>query len=98
MGVFPISKFLVNPFLKENCHNSRTSHDIYTKLTQVAKNDKRNTRASKQIDHDVILTKFNVIVFLKVYGQSAVMRKPDSECMVYKTYIFINNILLSYRN
>ena len=95
-GVFLISEFLVNPFLKENCHNSRTSNDIYIKLTQVAKIDKRNTRTSKKFDHDLISAKCDIIVFLKVHGQFAVTRKPDSECIVYKTYIFINNIVLSY--
>ena len=36
--------------------------------------------------------------FFLVYGQSAAIRKPDSGRMIYKTYIFINNDLLFYKN
>ena len=32
--------------IKENCHNSRTSHDIDMRLGPVAKLDKRNTATS----------------------------------------------------
>ena len=40
----------------------------------------------------------NVIVFLSIYGQLAVIQKLDSGRMVYKTYNFINNNLFSYKN
>ena len=40
----------------------------------------------------------NVIVFFSIYDQFTVFQKPDSECLVYKTYIFINSNLLSYKN
>ena len=63
------------------------------KLTQVTKLDKKNTRTSKNIDDD---EKSDVTVFLKSYDRF-LARKPDSECMMYKIYIFINNIPLSYR-
>ena len=39
----------------------------------------------------------DVVVFFPIYGQFAAMQKPDSGCMVYKTYIFINSDLLSER-
>ena len=40
----------------------------------------------------------DVNVFLQIYGLFAAIRKPDSGGKVYKTYIFINNNLLSYEN
>ena len=48
-GVFPISGFLVNPLLKENCHKSRTGNDIDMKLGPVTKLDKRNKITSKKL-------------------------------------------------
>ena len=40
----------------------------------------------------------DVIVFFPIYGQFAAIRKPYSGGLAYKTYIFINNNLLSYKN
>ena len=49
-GVYPISRFLVNPFLiKENCHNSRTSADADMKLGPVSKLDKRKKNPVKKV-------------------------------------------------
>ena len=84
-------------FINENCHNSRISHDIDIKLGPVTRLDRGNTSTSKKIDDDVMSTDCDVIVFFLIYGQFATIRKPDSRCMVYKTYIFINSNLLSYR-
>ena len=39
----------------------------------------------------------DVFVFFSICGQFAAIQKPDSRCMVYKIYIFINSNLLSYR-
>ena len=36
----------------------------------------------------------DVVVFFPIYGEFSAIRKPDSGCMAYKTYIFINNNLL----
>ena len=36
--------------------------------------------------------------FFPIYGQFGAIWKPDSERMVYKTYILINNDLLSDKN
>ena len=36
----------------------------------------------------------DLIVIFTIYGQFAAIRKADSERIVYKTYIFINNNLL----
>ena len=40
----------------------------------------------------------DVIIIFSIYDQSGVVRKPDSRCIVCKTYIFINGNLLSYEN
>ena len=41
---------------------------------------------------------YNLIVIFSIYGQFGAIRKPDSGHIIYKTYIFINNNLLSYEN
>ena len=67
------------------------------KLEPVIKLDKKNTATSKKFDDGAISANFDVIVFFPIYGQFAAIRKPDSGRMVYKTYIFNNN-LLPYKN
>ena len=54
-GVFSISGFLVQFFINENFHNSRTSHDTDMKLGAVTTLDKRNTATSTKFDKDFIL-------------------------------------------
>ena len=49
----------------------------------------------KKIDNDDMLSNFDVIYFLPIKGQFAAIRKLDSQCMLYETYIFINNNLWS---
>ena len=39
----------------------------------------------------------DVIVLFPIYGHFAVFWKQDSRIMVYKTYIFINNKLGTYK-
>ena len=39
----------------------------------------------------------DVIDIFPIYGQFRVIRKPDSGCIVCKTYIFINSNFLSYK-
>ena len=84
--------------MNKNCQNSRTSHDIGMKLGPVTKCGKRNMTASKKIDDDFIWANCDVIVFYPIYDQSAAIWKPDSGRMVYKTYIYIKNNLLPYKN
>ena len=38
------------------------------------------------------------IAIFTIYGQSGAIRNPDSERIVFKTYIFIKNNFLSYKN
>ena len=81
-------------FINENCHNSRASHDINVRLGPVTKLDKTNTGTSEKYDDDVMSANCDVIVFFSTYGESAAIRKPDTGCMIYKTYIFNNSNLL----
>ena len=68
------------------------------KLGPVTILDKRNTATLKKIDHDVMSTICNAIIVFPIYGQFATIQKPNSGRMVYKTYIFNKNNLLSYKN
>ena len=40
----------------------------------------------------------DIIVIFPIYGRLGAIRKPDSGRIVCKTYIFINNNVLSYKN
>ena len=63
------------------------------KLGPVTKPDMGNTSTSKKVDHDAMSTNRDVIVFLPIHGQFAAIQKTHSGSMVYKTYIFILQIL-----
>ena len=84
--------------IKENCHNSRTSDDIDRKLGPVTKLYKNNKTTSKKFEDDVMSENCDVIVIFSIYDQFGAIRKPDSQCRVCKTYVFINSNLLSYKN
>ena len=96
--VFPISRFLVQSLIKENCHNSKTSDYIDTKLGSVTNLNKINKATLKRFDDDFISTNSDVIVISPIYDQFGAIRNPHSGSIVCKTYIFINNNLLSYKN
>ena len=68
------------------------------KLGPVTKLHKKNKTTSKKFDDDVMSENCNVIVILAIYGQFGAIQKPNSECIVCKTYVFINSNLLSYKN
>ena len=71
--------------MNENCHNSRTSHDIDMKLGPLTKAEKSNTATSKKkMDNDVMAEDFDVIVFFTICGHTVTIRKRDSGRMVYK--------------
>ena len=64
------------------------------KLGPVTKIDKRNRITSKKkIEDDFMSSNCHVIVIFLVSGQFGTIRKPDSGCIVFKTYIFINSNL-----
>ena len=66
------------------------------KLGPVTKLDKRNTARSNKFDE--LSESCEVIVIFPIYSQSGAIRKPDPGRINYKTYIFINSYLLSYKN
>ena len=70
------------------------------KLGLVTKPNKKNTATSKKkkkSNNDDVMSE-NCNVFFPIHGQFAAIAKPNSGRMVYKTYIFNNNNLLSYNN
>ena len=67
------------------------------KLGPVTKNDKRKKTTSRRFDDDVMLENRGVIVIFPIYSQFGAIRKPDSGCIVCKTYVLINSNLLSYK-
>ena len=91
-----ISDFRISgqSLIKENCHNSRTSDDIYMKLGPVTKLDKINKKLSKKFGNDVISENYDVTAIFSFYGKFGAIRKPNFRRVVYKTYIFINSNLL----
>ena len=66
------------------------------KLGPVTKLDKRNTARSKKFDE--FSENCEVIVDFPIYSQFGAIRKLDSGRINYKTYIFNNSNLLSYKN
>ena len=68
------------------------------KLGPVTKLDKRNKTTSEKFGHDVMSANCDVIVIFVIYGQFAVIRKPDSGRAVCKSYIFNKSNLSSYKN
>ena len=40
----------------------------------------------------------DVIVVFRIYDQFEAIRKSESGCIVFETYIFINSNFLSYKN
>ena len=67
------------------------------KCETVTKLDYRNKIKSK-IDDDVMLENFDAIAIFLIYSQFGAIGRPDSKCILCKTYIFINSNLLSYKN
>ena len=88
-----ISDFQISgqSLIKESCHKSRTSDDTDMKLESVTKLDKRNKTTSIKIDDKVMPTDSDDIVIFLIYGHLGAIRKPDSVCIVCKTYIVINS-------
>ena len=68
------------------------------KLGPVTKLDKRNKATSKRFYNDVMWENCDVVVIFLIYGQFGAIQKPDSGHRVWKSYVFINSNLLSYKN
>ena len=75
MRVFPISGFLVNPLIKENCHNSRATDEIHMKLGSVTKPDKRHKTMLKKFNDGIMSGNCDAIIIFPVYGQFGVTWK-----------------------
>ena len=63
------------------------------KLEPIIELDKRNKTTSKKFDDDVMWVNCDVIVIFSIYDQFGAIRKPDSGCIVCKSYIFIEATL-----
>ena len=62
------------------------------------KHDMRNKTTSKKFVDDVISENCDVIAIFSICDQFEAIWKPDSGRIACKTYIFINNNLLSSKN
>ena len=60
--------------------------------------DKKIKITSKKFDDDVMSENYDFIVIFPIFDLFRAMRKPDSERIVCKTYVFINSNPLSYKN
>ena len=63
------------------------------KFGSVTKLDKRNKTTLKNFGDNVKSANCDIIVIFPIYGRFGAIRKPDSERIVCKTYIFINSNL-----
>ena len=68
-----------------------------TKLDMGNKTTPKKTK-NKKIDDDIMSGNCDVIAMFPTYGQFGAIRKPDSVCIVCKTYILNNSNLLSYKS
>ena len=74
---------MINPIygqslIKENCHNSRTSHDINTRLGPVTILGKINKATLKRTGDDPMSVNRDFIIIFSSYGQLGAIGKPDS--------------------
>ena len=61
------------------------------KLGPVTRLDKNNTATSKNFNEYVMSANCDVIAIFPIYCKFKVIWKPDSGCMVCKTYVVFNN-------
>ena len=96
-GVFPISRLLVNP-LKTKIVITQEPVTIWhdTWISNWTWQEKHGQ--IKKIDDDAMSASLWQTVIFSIYHQFGAIWKLDSRGMVFKTYISINNILLSYKN
>ena len=87
-------------FICENCHNSRTSHDIDMKVGPVTKFDNRNRATSKNFEDDVMSTNRDAIVFLlfMVNLQSSGSRFQDAWSIKFRYSLRVTFFLTKTEN
>ena len=66
------------------------------KIEPVTKLDKKHKTTSDKFDDDVMSRNCDVIVIFPIYGQIGAIWKPDSGCIVYKTFFFFSLIVTFY--
>ena len=52
----------------------------------------------KKFDDDIMPENCDVTAIFSIYGLFVAIRKPDSGCLIYKTYIFIKFNLFTYKS
>ena len=106
----PVSRFSILPYYRRVM--CRTPKVIRKLSVRVISDNSRNYRAAISITPSWWLDRaaslilqnrssyisFIAIVILPFYDQFRAIRKPDSRCMVCKTYIFVNSNRLVYKN
>ena len=64
------------------------------KLGILSKLKKKNSMAPRKLDNEVILSNYDIIVILLIYGQFEAIQKPDSRCMGHNSYFLISKLFL----
>ena len=59
---------------------------------------KRKKKMSKKIDSDVKSENCDAIIIFPIYDKFGAIQKLNSGNIVFKTYVFINSNLISYKN
>ena len=49
-------------------------------------------------ENDIMSANCDIIVSFPIYGQFGAIRKPDVGCIACKSFIFVNNNFLFYKN
>ena len=80
-----ISNFQISgqSFIKENCHNFRTSDNIDIKLGPVTKLYKRNQATAEEIDDEAMSANCDVNFFFQIYDQFWAIQEPDSAKLTF---------------
>ena len=68
------------------------------KLGPVTTLDKKNMVTSKKLTMTLCQQIVTLFVTFPIHGHFGAIRKPNYEAMLCKTFIFVNNNLLSYKN
>ena len=67
-------------------------------LDQLLNLSRKTKQRQKRLDDNDMSKFFDVIVIFLIRGQFGAIQKPDSGCIVCHSCIFINSILLYYKN
>ena len=97
-GVISDFRISSQSFIKEICHNSRTSNDNEMKLGPITKLNKRNMAMSKNLTMTSCRQIVSSLSFFQFMAKFGAIRKPDCGRMVCKSDIFINNNLTKTEN